>query len=409
MITAFSRAALGVIGCAALLAAGRVSAGNEQRSMAVESEAAPSPPRPSNTFVKDPDLAVVERLIAQGRFDQAQERATQLLVHPPSRPPKKARWLRAGALYARARAAALSGEDSAARLPDLEAAAALGDRQAAHEAGRLHAGAAARAKSPAERKIAGRAAFRYCGMAADLGDQEDQECTKFIAWGFRQYGRTVDARYWELMAAIDRREALRDLGPIEALVRQWSIAGPSLDQIMRERSVSGGAQPPRAPLPGRSALGAAFVDVQQRHMLELSWRSFYDESAEDATLAESIAGALAWYSKHPLLTAYLVMATPLPPGEPGIQVANPAEMASYVLPGDTIFVRCGVNSHRALVWSVFPDSGGVLLLDPFPEFWETCHTTIERTPYRYQRELIALFWPEVEPNLVAVITQRDRS
>jgi hypothetical protein len=60
--------------------------------------AGPSTPAPPSGLREDPRLASIDGLIAQGRYDAARDRATELLVHPPFLPPKRAplgpRWTR---------------------------------------------------------------------------------------------------------------------------------------------------------------------------------------------------------------------------------------------------------------------------------------------------------------------------
>jgi hypothetical protein len=92
---------------------------------------------------------------------------------------------------------------------------------------------------------------------------------------------------------------------------------------------------------------------------------------------------------------------------------DPEQLLNVLLPGDQVFVSCGVLNHYAIVWKVDKKNKKLYFLDPFFEFWQphvnVCITSSHQVPYKYNRYLTEVSSDEVKKIVVAIITIRDKA
>ena len=364
-------------------------------------------------FVTDSDLAAIMDLLEKNQFSKARALATRVIARPSHTfsSPKREQFLKANALYFRGEAEARMSDDTGATR-DFKQAAAMGDAQSAYQVATIlaHQWAEARDSQTATRLIL--LAQSYLEMGAELGRSE---CISPLRELYGREGRTLEQHYWFLLErmAASPKNLQKFAQSYRGFFGEKDRA--LFEEALREHSPTGGSVAATADgIPGRSVLTAAFVDFAMRRQLEFVWRAFFAaDTAEAPGVLEGLRGHQRNYAGIPFAAPLLLVHATSVPGDSAI-IAFPSrpELASHVLPGDEVVVRCGSLNHAAVVWAIDKPKRSILLLDPFYEFWQPSHNrcikVFQVRPYKYGRELVSASWPEVQDILEGVIAFRDR-
>jgi hypothetical protein len=363
-------------------------------------------------FKPDPELEQLASLLRAKRFDEVRAQATRIVKRPTSafKSQKDEQFVKANALYFGGQAAAESGRDEEA-LGEFRQSAEMGKSSAYVEvAGRLTIQAASQSSADARKKLFYEAQHYYEGCA-ELGDPA---CMDILAKTYQKLNRKDEENYWFLLKQMNRSAA--EMENVDRFYKQQFTDEDRaiLARVMHERSLSGGeVNSPIKRLPGRSTLTSAFVDNLMRRQLEFVWRAFFSPSASDESVYQSFQHYRSHVPSNPFATAYLLVPQAVGSTDDTIvSLLSLADLASNLLSGDELFVRCGPLTHAAVLWSL-DSKKDVLLLDPFYEFWQPSHNacikSMKLVPYRYRRDLVQIPFADLKNMLQGVITVRDRS
>jgi hypothetical protein len=383
----------------------------------------PSQPKPrqgkqqdpnSQGFRTNPELEEIIELTRRKEFRNARQRATSLIDRPQTEfsSPKQERFFKGTAFMLRAEAAAQSGQDDDAALADYKKAAELGEPTSPYQVAARISIIGSMEPDPARRAAMGRAMEAYYLMGAELGDTRAMEMLESY---YKARGQLDDEHYWFLIRRVDTT-----LENQRIMIKVYAEGLDEADReqfkrSMRERSLSGGEVPGGTLLPGRSTLTAASIDLMMRRQLAFVWRAFFGGTGESEGLRETFKVWRESTANNAFVTPYLLIRSSVPDKSTDvISVPGRRELASVMLPGDQVIVRCGSLVHQATVWRLDKINNELRILDPFYEFWQPTHNScIERfrlLPYKtgwIGRDLVILSLSEVEPILEAVIALRD--
>lgn len=371
-------------------------------------------------FSTEPHLAPVGEALRKQHFKEAQDLATAVINLPAqafkSNLPAQAfnsgkleQYVKARAHYYRALAeGGLSATD--AQIKDFKRAADMGDSDAAFYASTILMQLAVSSKPMQTASTSMQEAFGYIQMAAELGATD---AMAIVAKFARSGGRRADETYWSSLHSLDNSPDKQRLMTKAYEEKLMDGGWKELAQVMREQSISGREVPAaNDQLPGRSSLTSALVDLRIRRQLEFVWRAFFKPDAPDENVLALFQHHRESLTNSPFAAAYLITTQANQPDDQGVVVVSShRDLADSVLPGDSIVVRCGALVHTAVVWEIDRKKERLIMLDPFFEFWQPSHNECVKSfslkPYKYQRELVELSWPEIQPMMVANISVRD--
>ncbi len=376
------------------------------------SPAAASVTKDDDGFVTQPELQRIVTAIRAKRLPEARRLADALIAKPKplasSSGARLRQFVRANAYYLRGQINEQDGAPEAA-TEDYARASDLGQPDAPYLAG-AHLLIQARQENPAAANLKARA-FKYLQMGAELGDPR---CMEVLQGIYKSQGKKEEMNYWFLLQRMS--EPLERMQQFKKFYEQQYTSADRafLASVVKKLSVAGGSAPRVSrELPGRSDLTAAFVDGLMRVRLGFVWRAFFDPTRQTrVTVRQAFSNYRQAFPRNAFASVFLLAEKKRESDGPEVvALGSRTRLADCVLPGDEIIVRSGDRTHQATVWSIDRKTGKVLVLDPFPEFWQPSHNrdikVFQRKPYRHYRELTALSWAEVKGILTAVIAIRD--
>ena len=255
--------------------------------------------------------------------------------------------------------------------------------------------------------------LKYLRKAAELGDKGCMYKTQLLLSYFQK--DELEFNYWGILGSMGE-----DSTSIADLMRTTASSDPSellpFKQALKKFSIDGGAVRSTVPgLPGRSILTAAYVDLFLRTSLRDYWWQVWKpvDNGRANTLESAFKGAQTIVKHHnPASAVYLLTNTHLKTHEKSIPF-DPANLLGVLLPGDQVFVRCGVLGHIATVWKIDKVHQKLYFLDPFYEFWQPSHNVcishFSQDFYTNGRYLTVIDAGDVQKIIVAIFTTRDRS